>query len=96
MPGYIEKVLHKFQYTPLTPQYSPHDYHRRKYYTTLQYACMPDESHFTTQKEIQRIQLVTGTFLYDRRAIDLTMMVAPNDIEAVQAKPTQNPLNNYN
>ena len=88
MPDYISKALEKFQYTPTIPQYSPHTYNRPNFGTKVQYAPNPDTTRAATPKETKHVQSVTGTFLYYCRAIDPMMIVALNDITAVQSKPT--------
>ena len=45
MPGYIKKVLHKFQHKkPKKPQYAPHTWTAPVYGKQIQYAKDPDTS----------------------------------------------------
>ena len=84
----------KFQYVPKTPQYSPHEYTRPQYGVPIQYAKEPDTAPVTSKKDTKHVQSVAGTYLYYSRAIDPTMIVALNDIAAVQSKPTKKNLKN--
>ncbi len=94
MPGYVTKALAKFQYTPSTLQYSPHECTRPAFGAKIQYATDPDTSQRVSPKETQRVQSIAGTFLYYSRAIDPTMIVALNEIASVQSKPTQKTIKN--
>ena len=88
MPGYVTRSLEKFQYKPKIPQYSPHEHQRPNYGAKIKYATPTDTSEETNKRDTQRVQSITGTFLYYSRAIDPTMLVALNEIAAVQSKPT--------
>ena len=96
MPDYIPKALTKFQYKPNVPQFSPHPYNRPNFGAKIQYPSPPDESRAATPKETKHVQSIAGTFLYYCRAIDPTMIVALNDIAAVQSKPTADTLKKCN
>ena len=90
MPGYIHKVLDKYQLPSLKyPQYAPHTWIPPSYGNKRQYAPCDDTTTFLSKKETKLIQQIVGSLLYYSRAVDPTMMVALNDIGAKQATPTQ-------
>lgn len=89
MPGYIEKVLHKFQHPPPTkPQYSPHDHIEPAYRIKQQYTTI-DNSKPLDLKGIQHIQSIVGSLLFYGRAIDNTMLTVINEISTVRTKATE-------
>ena len=89
MPGYVQKVLHKYQHTaPSKPEYSPHQYVEPAYGQKIQLAPF-DDSPLLDNKGTKRIQGIIGSLLYYGRAIDNTILKAINKISAVQAKPTE-------
>ena len=98
MLGYIATALHKFQFTPNIPQYSPHAYHHPAIGAKVQYVKLHDNLPLKHTKDIHHIQAVAGTFLYYSTAIDPTMIVALDDIATVQAKakPTITTLKKFN
>jgi hypothetical protein len=88
MPHYVPKALAKFQHPkPKLPQHSPHLWTTPVYGQKIQLA-----NHDTTpllgKLGVQRVQSVSGTFLYYARAVDPTIIVALNEISNNQAKPT--------
>ena len=89
MPGYVLKAIEKFQYTPNTPQYSPHGFTHPTFSQKVQFAPQPDTTPNTSPKETKFVQSVAGALLYYSCAIDPMMIVALNEIASVQAKPTQ-------
>jgi hypothetical protein len=92
MPGYIEKVLHKYQHPkPAKPEYSPHD-HVEPIYGAKRQFTTPDSSAILDLKSIRRIQGIVGSLLFYGRAIDNTMLTAINEISGVQNKATQKTL----
>ena len=92
IPGYVEKVLHKYQHSPpIKPEYSPHA-HTEPIYGAKQQFAQIDDSPPVDAKATKRIQGIIGSLLYYARTIDNTMLTAINEISAVQAKPTQKTL----
>ena len=91
MPGYVTMTLQRLQYTPKTPQYSPHRHTQFKYAKKgqRQYAKEPDNSPPLTPKETVWIQSVAGSFLYYARTIDYTLLPALNELSRDQSKPTE-------
>ena len=90
MPGYIAKTLHKFQRpTPKKPQYAPHAWINPTYGQTVQYELPPETLPLLDKKGTKRVKSTTGTFQYYTKGIDLTMIVAVNEVAYQQAAPTQ-------
>ena len=90
MPGYINKVLHKYQHpTPTRPEYAPHQ-HVEPVYGAKQQITTVDTSSPLDKKGIRRIQGIIGSLLFYGRAIDNTMLTAINDISGQQASATMN------
>jgi hypothetical protein len=76
MPGYIKDALHKFQHPlPKRPQYAPHNWTVPAYGQCIKYAPLPDAAPPATAAEITRAQEIMGTFLYNARAVDPTLLV---------------------
>ena len=90
MPGYVNTALAKLQHNPkIYHQYSPHK-HILMHWTRkgeTQHTTQEDTSPFLHPNNITYIQSVVGTFLYNDRALDSTMLPALNDITSQQAHP---------
>ena len=92
MPVYLEKSLKWLQRKKkLSPQYSLHAHIPIKSAAknTQQYATSPDTSPLLDPKETKYIQLVRGSLLYYRRALDFTILPALNKIDSEQSQPTE-------
>jgi hypothetical protein len=89
MPDYVPKALAKFQHPPpKSKQHAPHQWTQPVYGQKVQYA-NKDTSPFLDKKNTQRVQSVSGTFLYYARAVDPTILPALNEISNNQATPTK-------
>ena len=92
MPGYIDKVLHRYQHTPSPkPERSPHQHTEPAYGQRIQMAPI-DNTPPLDPKTTKRIQGIVGSLLYYARAIDNTILTAINEISAVQSRPTEKTL----
>ena len=81
MPDTVPKALHKFQYpTPKKYQYVPHTWTHPVYGQKVQHALPPETLPILDKKRIKHVQLVTGTFGYHYKAINLTIIVEVNKI----------------
>jgi hypothetical protein len=88
MPHYVPKALAKFKHTrPTSAQHAPHQWARPVYGQKVQYATL-DQSPLLNKQDTQRVQSVSGTFLYYARAVDPTILPALNEISNSQSKPT--------
>jgi len=88
MPGYIAKVLKKYNVPSLPPQHSPHTYNIPVYGKKTQFAPPPDTSPTLSKEKTKRIQGIIGSLLYYARAIDSPILPALNELSAQQAHPT--------
>jgi hypothetical protein len=86
MPGYVSKVLSKFQHGARKhPQHTLSRYVTPVYGAKTQYA-MKDETPPLTAQQCPTIQKVSGSFLYYARAVDPTVLMPLNDIATEQTK----------
>jgi hypothetical protein len=89
MPGYISKVLSKFQHeAPKHPHHTPSRYVTPIYGAKTQYATK-DETPPLTANQCLTIQKVTGSVLYYARAVETDVLMPPNDIATEQTKATE-------
>ena len=89
MIGYVKKLLHKLQHKiPFTQEHNPHIWTAPKYGTKVQYAPNVNNLPIVSKDRIKRIQTIIGSLLYYARAIDHTILMALNDIAAIQTKAT--------
>ena len=85
MPNYMIKALNKFQHpAPKRAQYAPHQWTRPNYGATKHLATTLDTPPPIPEERKRRIQKVIGTFLYYSRAVDCTMLPAPNTLAEQQ------------
>ena len=90
LPGYIANLLHKLQHKiKKSPQLSPHKWTTPTFGKKRQFAKEASNLPILPLKSIRYVQTVVGSLLYYSRAVDPTMLVALNEIAAVQSKPTQ-------
>jgi len=94
MPDYIPKLLQRLQHeTPSTPQHSPHPAPNITYGSKIQLAKTDDHSPKLDDKGIKLIQSIIGAALYIGRLLDMTILVACNEIAIQQTNSTTNTLN---
>ena len=90
MPRYIPKMLLKFNHPKYkTPQHAPHTWNVPAYGQKIQYAPEHDTSEKLDKKGTTLIQSITGSVLYQARALDPFSLVALTEIGTKQAKPTE-------
>ena len=81
MQKYVTEALHKFQHpTPKRAQYAPHQWTRPNYGATKQLATPLDTSPPIPEELKRSIQQIIGTFLCYARAVDCTILPAPNTL----------------
>jgi hypothetical protein len=89
MPGYVSKVLSKFQHdSPKHPQHTPSRYVTPVYGAKTQYATK-DETPPLTSQQCLTIQNVTGSVLHYARAVVSTVLMPLNDTATEQTKATE-------
>ena len=98
MPGYIDKVLTKFQRSaPAIPQQTP--YHVKPHRPFLpghrQFVPTPDLAPKLDKSGITRLQSIIGSLLYYARALVYTLLPALNTIASSQSSPTERTMQKY-
>ena len=89
MPGYVAKVLRRFNHKhPSRPQHSPHPWMKPNYGSKLQ-SPITDTTIPLHETEILRLQQVIGCLLYYPRAVDNTMLKPLSSLGSAQANGTQ-------
>ena len=77
MPGYINKVITKYQHTiPQRPQHHPYKYTPIQYGAKFQHVVEPDTSAPLTKDQIKKFQDIFGTLIYYGQAVDPTIFTA--------------------
>jgi len=93
MPGYIPKLLQKLNHQqPTKPQYSPHPAPIITYGAKIQQS-MEDDSPTLDTKGNTLVRQIVGAALYIGRFIDMTLLVACNEIALQQTDATIKTLN---
>jgi hypothetical protein len=90
MPNYIPKQLVKYKHEkPKRPQHCPYTPAPIKFVAKTQ-GPLPEDTSKQLDKDGQKyIQQVVGSLLYYARAIDITILLALNEIASQQTKPTE-------
>jgi hypothetical protein len=86
MPGYIDKVLVRFNHTPPDkPQHQPHPHMVPTYSATIHYDKHINQSPAATKANQKYIRQVVGILLYNARAVNATLLVALSSLASAQA-----------
>jgi hypothetical protein len=89
MPGYIKAALHKYQHpAPTRPEHAPHTWNPPIYGAKTQFVTERITSPTLSDKEINKLQQLTGTLLYYARALDPTLIVPINVLASEQSTAT--------
>jgi hypothetical protein len=79
MPGYIKAALHKYQHaSPARPEHAPHTWNPPIYGAKTQYVNEETTSPALSNKDVNKLQQLTGTLLYYARAVDPTLIMPIN------------------
>ena len=90
MPKYIQKVLTRYKHpTPSKKEYKPFHYNQKIYRMKKQIIEKEKTLPIFPQQKITQIQSKIGTCLYYARGVDLTILVALNELATNKAKPTE-------
>jgi hypothetical protein len=88
--GYIKAALHKYQHpAPARPEHSPHTCNPPIYGTKTQLVSDPKPSPAISDKDVKRLQQLTGTLIYYERAFDPTLIMPINLLASEQSNPTE-------
>jgi hypothetical protein len=72
MPGYIKTALHTYQHaSPARPEHAPHTWNPPIYGANTQYVEDETTSPALSDKDVNKLQQLTGTLLYYTRAVVL-------------------------
>jgi hypothetical protein len=89
IPGYIKASLHKYQHAaPARPEHAPLTWNPPIYGAKTQY--MEDEttSPALSDKDVNKLQQLTGTLLYYARSVDPPLIIHINVLASEQSKST--------
>jgi hypothetical protein len=90
MPGYINAALHKYQHpVPERPEHSPHTWNPPIYGANTQFVSDTEPSPALSDKDVNKLQKLTGTFLYYTRAVDPTLIMPINLLASEQSNATE-------
>jgi hypothetical protein len=90
MPGYIKAALHKYQHpAPARPEHAPHTWNPPIYGAKTQFVNETTPSPALSDKEVNKLQQLTGTLLYYARAVDPTLIMPINVLASEQSNATE-------
>jgi hypothetical protein len=90
MPGYIKAALHKYQHpAPSRPEHSPHTCNPPIYGAKTQFVSDTKPSPALLDKDVNKLQQLTGTLLYSARAVDPTLIMPINVQASEQSNTTE-------
>ena len=93
MPGYIKRVLQKYNHeSPPKPQHSPYFIAPKKYGKDTHDQPPLDESPTVSKEKIKRIEWVVVSILFYARSVDSIFLVRLNTIAIQQTSTTENTL----
>jgi hypothetical protein len=89
MPGYIKSALHKYQHAaPARPEHAPHTWNPPIYGAKTQYVEDETTGPALSDKDVNKLQQLTGTLLYYTRDVDPTLITPINVLASEQSKAT--------
>jgi hypothetical protein len=89
MPGYIKAPLHKYQHpVPARPEHAPHTWNPPIYGAKRQFVDDKTTSPALSDKDVNKLQQLTGTLFYYARAVDPTLIMPINVLESEQSNAT--------
>jgi hypothetical protein len=89
MPGYNKAALHKYQHAaPARPEHEPNTWNPPIYGAKKQYVEDETTSPALSDKEVNKLQQLTGTLLYSAIDVDPTLIMPINVLASEQSKAT--------
>jgi hypothetical protein len=89
MPGYIKSALHKYQHpAPARPEHAPHTWNPPIYGAKTQFVDDKTTSPALSDKDVNKLQQLTGTLLYYAQAVDPTLIMPINVLASEQSNAT--------
>jgi hypothetical protein len=90
MPGYIKSALHKYQHPdPARPEHAPYTSNPPMYGAKTQFVNETTSSPALSDKDVNKLQQLTGTLIYDARAVDPTLSMPINVLDSEQSNATE-------
>jgi alpha-D-ribose 1-methylphosphonate 5-triphosphate synthase subunit PhnI len=90
MPGYIKAAFHKHQHpAPARPEHAPHTWNPPIYGANAQFVNEATTSPALSDKDVNKLQQLTGTLLYYARAVDPTLIMPTNVLASEQSNATE-------
>jgi hypothetical protein len=90
MPGYIKAALHKYQHaSPDRPEHAPHTWNPPIYGAKTQFVKDETLSPALSNKDVNKLQQLTGTLLYYARVVDPTLIMPINVLASEQSNATE-------
>jgi hypothetical protein len=90
MPGYIKSALHKYQHpAPARPEHAPHTWNPPIYGAKTQFVDDKTRSPALSDKDVNKLQKLTGTLLYYARAVDPTLIMPINVLASEKSNSTE-------
>ena len=94
MPGYIKNLLQSLQHPmPNIPVHAPHPAPEIKYGQKIQIAIKDDDAPLLEKDGNTLVRRIIGSLLFYARMIDMTLLVATNDLALQQSHSTTTTLN---
>jgi hypothetical protein len=90
MPRDIKAALHKYQHpAPARPEHAPHTWNPPRYGAKTQFVNEATPSPVISDKDVNKLQQLTGTLLYYARAVDPTLIMPINVLASEQSNATE-------
>jgi hypothetical protein len=90
LPGYIKAAPHKYQHhAPTRPEHAPHGWNPPIYGAKTQFVSDPTPSAALSDKDVNKLQQLTGTLLYYARAVDPTLIMPISVLASEQSNATE-------
>jgi hypothetical protein len=90
LPGYIKAALHKYQHpAPARPEHTPHTWNPPMCGAKTQFVKDETTSPALSNKDVNKLQQLTGTLLYYARAVDPTLTMQINVLASEQSNATE-------
>jgi hypothetical protein len=90
MPRYIKATLHRYHHpSPARPEHAPYTWNPPIYGANTQFVSEPTPSAAISDKDVNKLQQLTGTLLYYARAVDPTLILPLSVLASEQSNATK-------
>jgi hypothetical protein len=87
---FLKSALHKYQHpAPARPEHAPHMWNAPIYGAKTQFMNDKTSSPALSDKDVKKLQQLTGTLLYYARAVDPTLIMPINVLASEQSNATE-------